>query len=255
MSSRAALTERLRRLAAAGLSGGAAREFRDVDAADLVSELLFEADSIVLPRQLRIESDEGQGLTLEIANRRILRAQVPGSDAVPVIFFPSDPDAGRTLRGMVDAALGSGPVVRFGHAPLGREMDPAEPGISVRAVAEAWGVQVAPSGDKSTAEMLDAFLSEASDLLPAWVIVAEGASEICGEDDLIDGLVALAETGIAKRLRDRGGRDAWRFAAMGPFLEDAPFRAIGAVGETLFLMAIAPDALDEVAGHWRKAIG
>ncbi len=245
---RTALTERLRRLAAAGGDGGA-RRIRAADSGALLAAILFEADTVVMPRQLRI-AGAGPALVLEVASRRVLRALPEGGAALAP--DPGDAASLEGLRDMLAAALGAAAEAQVTHLPLWREVDPTEPGVSVAALAESWGLALTGGRDGSEAEVLDRFLSAAGAALPAWLMLSGQVRESLGDDDLLDGLAALGESPLAAALMARRG--AWRFAAVGPYTEEAPHRAIGALGELLFVMAIAPGKLAEVADHWRRAL-
>jgi hypothetical protein len=254
VTDRSALEQRLQRLASAGFGDGAVRTIRAGDPDGLLRAILFEADTVVMPRELRLEGASGAGLALEVANRRVLRARAPTGGAGPAPMDPGDPEAQERLRKMLLAMLGAGAEVRVQHTTLGRDIDPAEPGISVGAIAESWGLPLSRPPREDDASVLDAFLSACDDDLPAWVMIAGEVSESFGDDDLVEGLIALSKSGLAERLRDRSGRDEWRFAAVGPFVEEAPFRAIAALGSTLFVMAIGPGRFGKVTDRWRRAL-
>jgi hypothetical protein len=254
VTDRSALEQRLQRLASAGFGDGAVRTIRADDPDGLLRAILFEADTVVMPRELRLEGASGAGLALEVANRRVLRARAPTEGAEPALMHPAGPETQERLRKMLLAMIGSGAEVRVQHTALGREIDPAEPGISVAAIAESWGLALSKPPREDDAVVLDAFLSASGDDLPAWVMISGEVSESFGDDDLVEGLVALSQSGLASRLRDRSGRDDWRFAAVGPFVEEAPFRAIAVLGGTLFVMAIAPGRFGRVADRWRRAL-
>lgn len=252
MNDRSALTERLQRLASAGFGDGAERTIRAGGPDGLLRAILFEADTIVMPRALRLEGAGGAGLTLEVANRRVLCARQTTGERTPM--DPADEGAVDRLRDLLMAVVGTGAAARIRHAPLGREIDPAEPGISVGVLAETWDLALTGRRDESDGEVLDGFLSAVGEALPAWLMIAGEVSESFGDEDLVEGLVALSESGLAIRLRDRTGRDPWRFAAVGPYVDEAPHRAIAAIGETLFVMAIAPGKLASVADLWRRTL-
>lgn len=253
MSGQRPLADRLERLAAAGFGDAGGRMLRASGTEPLLRAILFEADTIVMPREMRLEGRAGRGLALEVANRRILRARALGG-AEPVALDQADPETPETVRRMILAMLGDETAARVEHLPLGRAIDPAEPGISVRVIAEAWDVPLEAPAAAEDGEILDGFLSVATEMLPAWLMVSGEVSESFGDEDLLDGLIALGEGPLARAIVARKGGERWRFAAAGPFVDEAPWRAVAALGGTLFVMAIAPGQLGAVCEHWRRAL-
>ena len=253
MSDRPTLADRLTRLASAGFGQGTERTLRASSKSGLLRAILSEADTIVMPRELRLRGGAGKGLALEVANRRILRVRPLSAGAEATTLDPSDETVADTLRGMVADALGAASSARVAHWPLERDIDPAEPGFSVRTLSEAWSVPLeAPrDGDGDT---LDRFLSAAGSALPAWLMISGEVSESFGDEDLVASLVTLSEGDLSGSLQERHGAEAWLFAAIGKGGTDGHHRAVAVLGETLFLMAIAPGKLGEVADLWREAL-
>lgn len=255
MSDGTGLRSRLARLAATGFGDGAGRTIRALDAEGLLRALLLEADTVVMPRELRIEDGDGGGFALEVASRRILTARDLGPGGAPVAMNPEDPAARETLQAMIDRLASKGATARIFHGRLGREIDPAEPGVSVRALAEGWNVTLEAAAPGEAGEALDNFLSEQSEALLAWVMVSDETSESAGEEAYVETLLALAEGDLASRLRETADEGAWRFVALGPVSDDGPHLACAALGEALFLMAVAPGEIANVADRWRRALG
>ena len=252
MSGRA-LEDRLARLASAGLRDGAERELRVPDAANLLTAILREADMIVMPGELRLEGQDGPGLALEVANRRILRAVPFTHGAATLTVNQGAPETLEALRRMLDLTLGRGASARIAHAALGRDIDPAEPGITVSGLADTWGIDLAPGPRPTPAEALDGFFAAAGDALTAWTVLDGATAERFGDGARAEALADLAESPDLERLREEASEDAWRFVAAAS--GDAGSRAALFVGGTTVLMEIAPGRLGEIADRWRRAIG
>lgn len=215
--------------------------------------VLVEADTIVMPRELRIRGGSGEGFALEVANRRILRVRPLSSSGIPTALDPADETAAETLRGLIVDALGPSTSVRLAHWALERDIDPAEPGMSVRGLAEAWSLPL-DAGRDGDGDALDQFLSAAATALPAWLMISGDVSESFGDEDLVASLLELHDSGLPDELKKRGSSTTWLFSAVGSTAPGAQHRAVAVLGDTIFLMAIAPGRLGEVADLWRDAL-
>lgn len=249
---RPTLEERLTRLASAGFGQGVERTLRANDSDALVRSILIEADSVVMPREIRLRGT-GKGTALEVANRRLLRARALDGNKAPVVLEAADPAQMETVRGLIVEAIGASSMVRLGHWPLDREIDPAEPGMSIQALAGAWGISL-EQADTDDAAVLDRFLSGAAKALPAWIMLSGDVTESFGDERLIDELLPMSEGGLAAAVRDQLVSDRWRFIAVGTGTRKTPHAAIAMVGETMFMMSIARGRLGVVADAWRAAL-
>lgn len=254
MSQGGSLHRRLAQLAAAGLGQGAGRTVRAAGREELSRTILREADTIVMPRELRVEGAAGQGLALEVASRRILRVRDLDDPSGERALLLDAAGVGDALRDKIGALAAAGSAVRLVHGRVGRDIDPAEPGISVRALAEAWNVTLETPLPGAAGEVLDTFLSGEAGALLAGVMFAGETSESFGDEKLVEALLALTEAELTAALRQAGAAESWRFAVLGPATEGGPHFALAAMGETLFLMAVAPDDIAGVADRWRRAL-
>lgn len=251
--SRPTLEHRLTRLASAGFGQGAERTLRASDPDALLRAILIEADSVVMPREIRLRG-AGHGTALEVANRRLLRARALDGPKDPVTLDAADPSHADTVRSLIVDAIGASAMVRLGHWPLDREINPAEPGMAIQVLAEAWGISLEPS-DPNDGAVLDRFLSGAARALPAWIMLAGDVTESFGDERLLDDLLKISEGDLGSSLRGQATSTPWRFVALGTGARKTPYAAIAIVGETVFLMSIARGRLGLVADAWRTALG
>lgn len=255
MSNRPILEERLVKLAAAGLGEGRERRLRAARADVLLRAVLVELDTIVLPRELRLRNGSGGAIAIEAAERRILALRAFDSAGNPNAQKPVSSEDAEAIRNSLLDLVGETSELFLSWSPLGRDFDPAEPGISAIILAEAWGTMLASPAAREAGDVIDRFLSRAQDSILAWVMISGGVSESFGDESRTDLLTDLAEQPDGRLALGEDGVSAepWQFVVLG---QDpaAGARGLIDIGGTRLAMVLAPQSIGSVTDLWRDAL-
>ena len=255
MSNRAILEERLVKLAAAGLGEGHERRLRAARADVLLRAVLVELDTIVLPRELRLRNGSGEAIAIEAAERRILALRVFDSAGNPNAQKPVSSEDAEAIRNSLLTLVGEKSELFLSWSPLGRDFDPAEPGISSVILAEAWGMMLASPAAREAGDVIDGFLSRAQDSILAWVMTSGDVNESFGDEAQIDLLTDLAAKPDGRLIHGEDGAsmEPWQFVVLG---QDpaAGAHVLIDIGGTRLAMALAPGSIGAVTDLWRDAL-
>lgn len=252
---RASLEDRLHKLAAAGLGEQDGRTFRAATPEGLLRAVLSELDTVVMPREVRLEVVGGKVLPIEAANRRIL-SYGPDAEVDWRGIDPSDAEASEGLKKRLLDMIGDAKSVKLTYVPMERDFDPTETGISVAALAEGWNARIGGGGELG--EFLDTLMALAGDdgLVLGWLVQEGEVIESIGNEDIADGLRELNESNRSTELLESAGPAdaAWRFAAVTDDADGDVATVVACHGSTRILMAVAPGKLGEITDVWRQAL-
>jgi hypothetical protein len=176
---------------------------RAVAGRPLLAALLDAIDDTVLPQTLRLRNAAGACLLIEAAHRRLLRVR-SSADAAGLgdaeVLDPGDTDRLREIGAGLCAFAEGSPALRL--VPAGGAPEPAGArGVSVRDLAEAWGVARARPA-LAPEDLLAETLMTEGDAILAWLSGVEGSLSGEGEPELLDAmreLVVACDTGLLAR--------------------------------------------------------
>lgn len=185
MSDETSLERKLERLAASGLATGASRQLTG-DPDGLLRQILIEIDDTVLPRSLRLEASATRAATIEIKGRRLLK--VLGNVGPASAHLEGRPldaegeDDTAALKAYFEALVGSAKTVRATMQPLDRTPSAGELGLSARALADAWSINLEPRADADGPRVAAGLISDLGDAVLGWRI--DGETQQAGGSDV-----------------------------------------------------------------------
>jgi hypothetical protein len=255
------LRDKLAKLASEETGG----EVRRLAGGDLARAILEEIDETILARRLTFRREDGAGLALEVANRRLL-----GLVALRGTFSPEDSDspfaplpandedalraAAETLRSFASAHG----TLAVTATPLARAIGPGTGGRSAAAIATALGIDLYDRpAPPVTPDPAQGFAPGLARLARAVAAVEDGRpSPATGPDaDAVDRLTRLDAALVAALEAELGAGDGGA----------ARFLLLSGAGEALFYgrrpdgRAVAallpPDHAGPVAALWRATGG
>lgn len=248
------LRDKLAKLAAEAETVEDGRRRLSPGAAGLLAAMLAEIDETVLGRRITFETDGGRRLSVEVANRRLLRmSEAPDENAGPEgLLGPLGPDTDGILPAVVAAMrrLGEGQdSLLVATVPLDAASKPDVLGRSVAALARATGIDL--YSDTAPAEASGGFSASVSGLAVAVRRFAPSPSAPTGAQ--AGRLEALDEDGLRQILGQIGpkGARAGRFILLsGDAVSDALF--VGCETEDATVAALVPATRSgEVIALWR----
>ncbi len=248
------LRDKLAKLAAEAETVEDGRRRLSPGATGLVAAMLAEIDETILGRRITFETDHGRRLSVDVANRRLLRvAEVPDESAGPEgLLGPLGPDSDGILPAVIAAmrrlAEGQNSLL-VATVPLDAASEPDVLGRSVAALARAAGIDL--YSDAAPVEASGGFSASVSGLAVAVRSFAPSPSAAAGVQAAR--LEALDEEGLRRVLGQIGpkGARAGRFILLsGGEGSDALF--VGCETEDATVAALVPATrTGEVIALWR----
>lgn len=253
MSDDRRLRERLRALSAAGLSGPDGRRIRGPGRVALLTRVLAEIDRSVMPRLIRLGTDDGRFVVIEVANRRLGRITAGGGDpalgALTGTDFAAEADeAAPGLRALFEALVAGTEGLKVRSDAVDHQLDPERAGLSARKLAELLDLPAPEPLPDDPAAVIDAFLSRVSDAATAWLILSDtgGEREGAGDEAVLEALEAQAE-----RLPPAPEGETWALTALGGAAQAHGFTLAADAGPLRVVLAVPADRLGAVADAWR----
>lgn len=252
MTDKAALENKLERLAASGMTAGGARSLTGTPD-DILRLILREIDDIVLPRTLRLEGAGRRAVSCEVTSRRLVRllgAVGGAAGSVEGQTLANDDSMHQPVRAYLEALIGQSPSVLATLHPLGRDVAAGEMGISARALADAWGLALDPRTDLSSGALVAGLVEGVGDTVLAWQSSGD-TPDSGGSDTLVDELAQLP-LGSDSPLLPSGAAVA--ISAMVQS-DDETAICVARRGETTLAMMIRADAVPAALRIWRQLTG
>lgn len=240
---------------------GDGRQLSGGDASQRLAALVAEVNETILPRRLIFQWDDGPGVQLAVANRRLQGVLAPSVEGLM-------PHAGKPLSAPEDeitdavktallGALETATSAKIKSRHLGSDDLGSDAGISADALAKHWGISSAAAVGDASSDALPSFLDGLGGLATAWLSVE-------GEDVAAQGgpeadVAQLGETAAylldayLNRKEELFGSDekAKCFAVSGA--ETGVF--FGDTGaQTVFALAPAKDVIG-IVSLWRTSFG
>ena len=254
------LNEMIAKLRSKQRSPGEGRTLAGASAEARLAALVTEIDETILPRRLIFQWDEGSGIQLAVANRRLQGVLSPCvEDLVPFAGQPfSDPEA--PLIGNVKDALLSildkAPQARIKSVHLGKDDLGSDAGIAADALSRLWSLADG-SGEVGVGDALPNFLKSLSANSTAWLSV-EG-EEVADQGGDASEIARLGDTAAylldayLNRKEAVFGSDELpkAYAVSGP--KTGLF--FGDTGEQTVFVLTKPNDLVPVVSAWRASFG
>ena len=226
-----------------------------------LASVLTEINETILPRRLIFRWDDGPGIQLAVANRRLQGILLPSADALePLAGQPlSDPDdelatkmKAALLATLSDAEGASIRAVHLGDDDLG-----SDAGIAAEALGRHWGLADTGSSDDAPSETLPDFAAGLKSKAVAWLRV-EG-EDVADQSGSKADVARLGETAAYLLDAYLNGKDALFGAEEGPkaFAVSGPEEGLffaDTGSQTIFVLT-KPENLIDVAGAWRASFG
>lgn len=178
------LTERVR------VTGLGHRRLSEQDARALATALLRDIDETILPRHVRVTTNTGRTVLLDIAGRRLLRLEIPGSGGA--VGQPDDPlEAAQLISAELKRALANATELTLQTQRVDSAQDRSDVGCSAASLADAMGLDLdALEGESLTDKALRAVSRHAGAVL---VLDGHGrCTRRIGDDGMTSDLETLA---------------------------------------------------------------
>ena len=268
MNDRGSLERRLAQLASAGVAGRSGRVLRAWSQDGLPRRLLREIDETIMPRRLTFTAADRGSLVVRAANGRILmiealdgkKKMLRHQELLDRALDPEEDGLAEALKEVFEALCGKLSEAEVSHEAVPTDFDPEYAGVSVRALAEAWGTPFAQDTPREPADVLDSFVSSTQDATTAWVIFgADGDAENAGDPDRVEELIAFAEarreTGQAPLSRWIDPGEPWTLLFVKRAEAAKDVTAIATLGAIHIYLSLPDDQIGTLADAWRGAIG
>ena len=226
------------------------RKVRQGDPDRLMVTVLREIDESVLPRDIRVSTDNGDELHLLVSNRRLISVKASGASIPSDQASPGDPDeAARIYLDRLKSVLGSARKIELTHKRCPDLRDSDSVSCSAQSLARAAGLSVGILGGSPG---LRDFLKSLESLATAWLYLPGKAAESQSNGDpaLINGLSAFLD-------QTRPKENKAQIAARKPDCTVLPLPngslLISATTLGQHLLALVPESnLNAVITAWQK---
>ena len=255
------LKDMIAKLRAKGQQGAGGRGLSGADAAGRLAALLQEVNETILPRRLILRWDDGDGIQLAVANRRLQGVLAPSAGALGALAGQplSDPEEAVTqkvrdaLLDLLDKAEGA----QIQSVHLGQDDLGSDAGLSAEALLREWGLADRANGGTGKSDALPAFLAAMSKSAIAWLSV-EGEDVADQHGDEAD-IARLGESAAYLLDAYLNGKDALFGGDTGPcaFAVSSADQGVffADTGTHTVFVLTAPDRLVEAATAWRTSFG
>ena len=252
MTGKSTLEEKLERLAAAGMAEPGGRRIEG-EGDELITGILREIDDIVLPRRLIFETPLGRKAICEVTRRRILRVSgnVGASEAIAGTDLSADDVTERDdLRAYFNGLIAGASFLRVTSAALGRDVSPADIGVSARHLADSWGLRFERADSEEAAARLDDYLAELGKDVSAWILSGGDDQASSGDADAVGELETLLAGDSPPILPD--GQTIAFASVSRPDLSVAYI--VARFGTTHLSLRLPNESAVEAARLWRKVV-
>lgn len=242
-----------------------AREISFTGKNELLLAILHEIDETILARELVFANKTGQKLSLEVANRRLLRLKDQSGDTdIPSyhadLAHPfSEPDTSviEALAELLCKFMEGSDALNVTPQKLVRVTAPSEIGLSPEVLALTWAINFYGSDSTTTARQIEKFITSCADFTLASVEFGpDEIIEITGPEPETERLIDLAQDGLNQL--DENLRKCFQDAASSffvvPGLGSDTSQSIAYVGcgTSRALMMVASENLNNVNSVWRQ---
>ncbi|MDU8943353.1 hypothetical protein [Ovoidimarina sediminis] len=263
------LERRLEALAGAGTADREGRVLRALSADTLRKRVLRLLDETVMPRVLSLRADGGRSVALDVANGRVGRiltadsAVLPGGEAelVGQPLTMEDESVTARVAGCLERLLEGSATLTVRSEGPGASPEPTQPGPSARAIAEVWGIELAPSDLPEPGAIFDDVLAAVQGKARAWLMLGATPEDSggAGDQDALDDLNAFAEAwgvggqAAAATLGLPEG-ERWSLIALHRTGAAPDLTVIARYDGVHLYLSVPREALGFVADTWRRAV-
>ena len=255
------LKEMVTKLRAKERGPGERRSLAGASAPARLASLVGEINETILPRRLVFQWDDGPGIQLAVANRRLQGVLSPSVDALlphagKPLSAPED-EITETIKTVLLAELDAAGPLKIKSTHLGSDDFGSDAGVSAEALARHWGLTTGPGAEVETGAALPAFLEGLGEIAVGWLSV-EG-EDVSGQGGSEADVGRLGET--AAYLLDAylnrkdalfGTDEVPRCYAVSGAEEGLFFGDTGA--QTVFALSKPGDVM-RIAALWQRSFG